>query len=62
MPTDLPVVIGVQLDGRVLLFSFFAALLSALFFGLAPAIAKRQDGTGSSPEDLRKALPASVAP
>jgi len=37
VPTDLPVVIGVQLDHRVLLFSFLAALVSALFFGLAPA-------------------------
>ncbi len=37
IPTDLPVVIGVQLDGRVLLFSFVVALASALLFGLAPA-------------------------
>ena len=37
VPTDLPVVIGVQLDYRVLLFSFLAAVVSALFFGLAPA-------------------------
>jgi putative ABC transport system permease protein len=37
VPTDLPIVIGVQLDHRVLLFSFLAALASALFFGLAPA-------------------------
>jgi macrolide transport system ATP-binding/permease protein len=38
VPTDLPVVIDVQLDHRVLVFSFLAALLSALFFGLAPAL------------------------
>ncbi len=38
IPTDLPVVIDVQLNDRVLLCSFVAALLSALFFGLAPAL------------------------
>ncbi len=38
VPTDLPVVIDVQLDHRVLLFSFLAALVSALFFGLVPAL------------------------
>jgi macrolide transport system ATP-binding/permease protein len=38
IPTDLPVVIGVQLDHRVLLFSLFAALATALLFGLAPAL------------------------
>jgi putative ABC transport system permease protein len=37
IPTDLPVEIGVQLDSRVLLFSLFAALVTVLFFGLAPA-------------------------
>jgi putative ABC transport system permease protein len=38
VPTDLPVVIGVQLDSRVLLFSLAAALVSAVLFGLAPAL------------------------
>jgi macrolide transport system ATP-binding/permease protein len=38
VPTDLPIVIDVQLDYRVLLFSFFVALASALCFGLAPAL------------------------
>jgi len=37
VPTDIPVVISVQMDQRVLLFSLIAALLSALIFGLAPA-------------------------
>jgi predicted permease len=37
IPTDLPVVIGVQLDRRVLLFSLFVAIASALAFGLVPA-------------------------
>jgi macrolide transport system ATP-binding/permease protein len=37
VPTDLPVMIGVQLDGRVLLFSLVAALVSVMLFGLAPA-------------------------
>ena len=38
MPTDLPVVIGVQLDQRVLLASLLAAVVSALIFGIAPAL------------------------
>jgi predicted permease len=38
IPTDLPVVIGVQLDHRVLLFSLFTALVTALLFGLVPAL------------------------
>ncbi len=38
VPTDIPVVIGVQLDERVLLASLLAAVLSALVFGLAPAL------------------------
>ncbi len=37
IPTDLPVVIGVQLDHRVLLFSLLAAVASSLAFGLVPA-------------------------
>ncbi len=38
IPTDLPVMVGVQLDGRVVLFSLMAAVVSALLFGLAPAL------------------------
>jgi predicted permease len=38
VPSDLPIVIGVQLDHRVLLFSLLAAVVSALFFGLVPAL------------------------
>ena len=38
MPTDLPVMISVQLDRRILLFSLVAALVSAVLFGLAPAL------------------------
>ncbi|HEV2688535.1 MAG TPA: ABC transporter permease, partial [Bryobacteraceae bacterium] len=37
LPTDLPIILNVVLDQRVLMFSFFAALASALVFGLAPA-------------------------
>jgi predicted permease len=37
VPTDLPVIISVQLDQRVLLFSLIAGVLSALVFGIAPA-------------------------
>ena len=36
--SDLPVSLIVQLDRRVLIFSLFAAVLSALVFGLAPAM------------------------
>lgn len=52
MPTDLPVMISVQLDGRVLLFSLVAALVSAVLFGLAPALQ-------STRTDLVPALKAS---
>lgn len=37
-PTDLPIQMSVQLDQRALLFSLTVSLLSAIFFGLAPAI------------------------
>ncbi len=37
IPTDLPIVLAFQLDHRVLLFSLFVAIASALAFGLAPA-------------------------
>ena len=44
LPTDLPVAITFQLDRRALLFSLIVAGLSALLFGLAPAIqASRAD-------------------
>jgi predicted permease len=49
IPTDLPVVVGVQLDGRVLAFSLLAALASVLLFGLAPAVQ-------ATPTDLLPAL------
>jgi putative ABC transport system permease protein len=37
IPTDTPMVIAVQLDTRVLVFSLAVALVSAIAFGLAPA-------------------------
>jgi predicted permease len=37
VPSEPPSVLGVQLDWRVVEFSLFAALLSCVFFGLAPA-------------------------
>jgi predicted permease len=37
-PTDLPIQMSVQLDQRALLFSLTVSLLSAIFFGLAPAL------------------------
>jgi len=37
IPTDTPMVIAVQMDGRVLVFSGLIAVLSAFAFGLAPA-------------------------
>jgi predicted permease len=38
IPTDLPIVASFELDGRALIVSLVVALLSAVFFGLAPAI------------------------
>src|SRR5580692_1007550 len=38
IPADVPVVIDVRLDPRVLLFTIFASVASALVFGLAPAL------------------------
>ena len=38
IPTDLPIMISPQLDGRVLVFSFACAIASAIVFGLAPAL------------------------
>ncbi len=38
IPADIPVVIDVRLDPRVLWFTLFAAVLSAIAFGLAPAL------------------------
>jgi predicted permease len=38
IPTDLPVVFSIRLDQRVLAASLAVSMLSALFFGLAPAI------------------------
>lgn len=38
VPTDLPVVLDFQMDARVLLFSFALALVSAVVFGLVPAL------------------------
>ena len=38
IPTDLPIMISPELDGRVLVFSFACAVLSAIVFGLAPAL------------------------
>ncbi len=38
LPTDLPIALTFQLDRRALLFSLVVAVLSAILFGLAPAI------------------------
>ncbi|MBV9302795.1 MAG: ABC transporter permease [Acidobacteriaceae bacterium] len=38
IPTDLPIRLSVQLDRRAFLFSLFISLLSAILFGLAPAL------------------------
>jgi len=44
IPTDLPLVIYIKLDQRALLFGLAASLLSAVLFGLAPALqASRTD-------------------
>jgi putative ABC transport system permease protein len=38
VPTELPIALWVRLDGRVVLVCFIAAVLSALLFGLSPAL------------------------
>jgi macrolide transport system ATP-binding/permease protein len=38
IPTDLPIVIAPQLDGRLLLFTLIVSLGSTVLFGLAPAL------------------------
>jgi predicted permease len=38
VPTDMPVTLAVQLDGRVLLVSLIVSLVSVIAFGLAPAL------------------------
>jgi putative ABC transport system permease protein len=38
IPSELPFVVGVEMDTRVLTFSLFAAIVSCLIFGLAPAL------------------------
>ena len=38
IPSDFPIVISPQLDGRVLLFSLLSGIASAVIFGLAPAL------------------------
>ncbi len=37
IPNDIPFALGLRLDGRVLVFSLFGALVSCLLFGLVPA-------------------------
>src|SRR5262249_21553371 len=49
VPSDLPFIIDVQADQRMLAFTLTAGLLSVLFFGLAPALQ-------SSHVDLTSAL------
>ena len=38
LPTDLPIALGFQLDRRALVFSLLVSVLSAVLFGVAPAI------------------------
>jgi predicted permease len=38
VPSDIPIVFDLKLDPRVLLFAFCASILSALLFGVAPAL------------------------
>ena len=52
IPTDLPIVISPQLDERVLVYSLLCAVISAIVFGLAPALQ-------SSKPDLVPALKSS---
>jgi predicted permease len=53
-PSDLPVAIKAAVDGRVLLFTLAVAVVSTLFFGLAPALAATRP-------DLVRALKAGDA-
>lgn len=49
VPSDPPLVLDVRLATRVLLFSFVAAVASAVLFGLAPALKSATAGsTGSN--------------
>lgn len=54
VPTDLPIVISPELDGRVLLYALVASVVSALIFGLIPA-------WQSTRADLVPALKASAS-
>ena len=54
VPTDMPVVLDLTLDPRVLLFAVFASVASALLFGLVPALQ-------SSRPDLAPALKSAAA-
>jgi len=46
IPTDLPIMLAFRMDRRALVFSFIVAVLSAVFFGLVPAVhASRTDLT-----------------
>ncbi|MGW8267501.1 MAG: ADOP family duplicated permease [Longimicrobiales bacterium] len=48
LPTDIPRLEGIALDGTVLLFTLAAALLTGILFGLLPALdASRTDLTGA---------------
>jgi predicted permease len=54
LPTDLPIALSFELDRRALVFSLVVALISAILFGLAPAIR-------SSRADLTAVMKASDA-
>jgi ABC-type antimicrobial peptide transport system permease subunit len=57
IPTDLPIVLSFQLDRRALLVSVVVALVSAVFFGLAPAIrSTRADFAGQPLNNVRTAF------
>ncbi len=63
IPADIPIVIQFRMDQRMLLFSFAAALASALIFGLIPALQTvRADlvpalkDTGAVPEGRKRML------
>lgn len=57
IPTDVPVVISPQLDHRVLLFSLFSSIVSALIFGLVPAL---QSAKGNLIPALKSAEPGTT--
>ena len=62
IPTDLPVSVSLELDRRTLVFSLVIALVSAVLFGLAPAIqATRVSNKARAMRHVASSIPAQTA-